>query len=149
MYSCEKKPGDFTAEIDPFLRYVGIHSHKFLLKKVLLQRQILTAIVYFYVLYSLINSKVSKRCVQQDQKLDILAKFALFSFYLSAFGMKTVLFQCQLLTIGITFQVLSIGQCQKRRKHCAIGSKVKNTVKFYKFPVGNHRHENISGHEIN
>ena len=37
-------------------------------------------------------------------------------------------------------------QCQKRRKHCAIGSKVKNTVKFYKISVGNHRHENISGH---
>ena len=45
-----RKHGDSTAEIDPLFRYVGIHSHKFSFKRVLLQRQILITMVYFYAL---------------------------------------------------------------------------------------------------
>jgi len=38
---------------------------------------------------------------------------------------------------------------QKHRKSCATGSKVTDTIKFYKIPIGDHRHAYMWNPEMN
>ena len=85
------------------------------MKKVLSQHQILTTQVNFHALF-IDKLKSWGKSVQQNQKLEILAKFVFFHYVCLHFDMKTVLFQCQTLIIEITLQVLSIGNVKNGRK---------------------------------
>ena len=83
--------------------------------------------------YSLINSKGREKACNRIKRTGNIGKICLFS-YLSAFGMKTVLFQCRILTIGITSRVLSIGNIKNGGKFVQRGQKLGPLLKSVEVP---------------
>ena len=90
------------------------------------------------MLYPLINSKVSKKACNRIKNWKYWQNLPFFILFVCIWHEDSVV---SMSNFGHrdNFSSSIDWQCQKWRKHCAIGSKVKNTVKFSKISVGDDR----------
>ena len=103
-------------------------------------------VLYEFELFTLKKGKQTAKNSDCRAKIDRFLSILIFNF--TTFYENSRAATSNLDHIG-SFSSSIVWRCQKQEKSCATQSKVKNTIKFHKIAVGDHRHQYMWDLEIN